>query len=50
MPFKDAPVVLKAQRTLAAVIPNDRQIFRIVMEKAPPPWQAEDWVTSSSES
>jgi hypothetical protein len=30
----------KAQRTLAAVIPNDRQIFRIVMEKAPPPWQS----------
>ena len=30
----------KAQRRLAAVIPNDRQVFRILMEKAPPPWQS----------
>ena len=30
----------KAKRSLAAVIPNDRQIYRIVMEKAPPPGQS----------
>lgn len=30
----------KATRSLAAVIPNDRQIYRVVMEKAPPPGQS----------
>ena len=30
----------KAKRSLAAVISNDRQIYRVVMEKAPPPGQS----------
>jgi Holliday junction resolvase RusA-like endonuclease len=30
----------KAKRTLPAIIPNDNQIFRVEMEKAPPPKQS----------
>ena len=30
----------KGKRRLTAVVPNDRQIFRVVMEKGPPPGQS----------
>jgi hypothetical protein len=30
----------KAVRSLAAVVPNDRQIYRVVIEKSAPPWQS----------
>ena len=30
----------KNVRSLPAIIPNDRQIYRVVIEKAPTPWQS----------
>ena len=30
----------KAVRSLAAVVPNDRQIYRVIIEKSVPPWQS----------
>ena len=31
----------KKRRTLVPIIPNDRQIYRVIMEKGQPPWQSE---------
>jgi hypothetical protein len=31
----------KKRRTLEPIIPNDRQIYRVIMEKGQPPWQSE---------
>lgn len=33
----------KAIRTLAPIIPNDRQIYRVIIEKAPLSWQSQGW-------
>lgn len=30
----------KAKQTFSAIIPNDRQIYRVVIEKQLPPWQS----------
>ena len=30
----------KAKRRLVAIVPNDRQIYRVIMEKGPPPKQS----------
>lgn len=30
----------KSKRTLVPIIPNDRQIYRVIVEKSPPPWQS----------
>jgi len=30
----------KKRRTLEPIIPNDRQIYRVIMEKGLPPWQS----------
>ena len=30
----------KRRRTLEPIIPNDRQIYRVIMEKGLPPWQS----------
>jgi hypothetical protein len=30
----------KAVRSLSAVVPNDRQIYRVIIEKSVPPWQS----------
>ena len=30
----------KAVQSLAAVVPNDRQIYRVIIEKSPPSWQS----------
>jgi Holliday junction resolvase RusA-like endonuclease len=30
----------KAVRSLAAIVPNDRQIYRVIIEKSAPPWQS----------
>jgi hypothetical protein len=30
----------KKVRTLVPIIPNDNQIYRVMIEKAPPPWQS----------
>lgn len=30
----------KAKRRIVAIIPNDRQIYRVIMEKGPPPKQS----------
>jgi hypothetical protein len=33
----------KSKRTLAAIIPNDRQIYRVVFEKLPCPLDSDGW-------
>jgi hypothetical protein len=30
----------KAVRSLVAIVPNDRQIYRVIIEKSAPPWQS----------
>jgi hypothetical protein len=35
----------KRIRSLRAIVPNDRQVFRVVVEKALPPKQSKGWVT-----
>jgi len=30
----------KAVRSLVAIVPNDRQIYRVIIEKSMPPWQS----------
>ena len=43
----------KAVRSLAPVVPNDRQIYRVIIEKSVPPWQSRGqghlWVRKLSE-
>jgi hypothetical protein len=33
----------KSEHTLRAIIPNDRQVFRVIIEKKEPPKQSRGW-------